>query len=81
MMDRLLVKPIAITLDGKQTTVPALHAIMLQLLRKGLAGDSRARRVMLKYQALASERSSAELKITFLDSGYTQALADWTAEQ
>ena len=56
VIDRLLLNPVPITVNGEQTTVTALEAIVLQLLRKGMEGSARARRVMLKYLEFANQK-------------------------
>jgi len=81
VIDRLLLNPVPITVNGEQRTVTALEAIVLQLLRKGMEGSAGARRVMLKYLEFASQSAKNRLEITFLDSGYTQSLANWTMGQ
>jgi hypothetical protein len=81
IIDRLMLNPVQITVNGEQTTVTALEAIMLQLLQKGMEGNRRPRRVMLKYQELASQSAEKRLEITFLDDGYTRSLANWTVGQ
>jgi hypothetical protein len=76
-IDRLLLNPVGVTVNGERATVPALHAIMLHLLQRGMTGDARARRVLLKYLQFASQSVRSRLEITFLDSGYTQSAAKW----
>ena len=81
VIDRLLFNPVTITFNGKQTVVTAIEAIVLQLLRKAMEGEAGARRVLLKYQGFARQSAKNRLEITFLDSGYTQSLANWTEGQ
>jgi hypothetical protein len=75
MIDRLLLKPVEVTVNGETKTVPTLEAILLQLWLKEVAGDRRALSVRLKYQEFARHTSKPKLEITFVDSDYTRALA------
>jgi hypothetical protein len=74
-IDRLLVAPVPITMDGEAKTVTALEAIMCQLVLKGLSGNGRARRTLLKYVEFASLNSKKLLKLAFVESDYTRAFA------
>jgi hypothetical protein len=75
MIDRLLLKPVEVTVNGETRMVPTLEAILLQLWLKEVAGDRRALSVRLKYQEFATHNSEPKLEITFVDSDYTRALA------
>jgi hypothetical protein len=75
MIDRLLLKPVEVTVNGETRTVPTLEAILLQLWLKEVAGDRRALSVRLKYQEFAKQNSEPKLEIAFVDSDYTRALA------
>jgi hypothetical protein len=81
IIDRLLLNPVTITFNGQQRVVTAIEAIVLQLLRKAMEGDARARRLLLKYQRFARQSAKTRLEIKFLDSDYTQSLANWTEAQ
>jgi hypothetical protein len=74
-IDRLLLKPVEVTVNGETRTVPTLEAILLQLWLKEVAGDRRALSVRLKYQEFAKQNSKPKLVITFVDSDYTRAMA------
>jgi hypothetical protein len=76
LIDSLLLAPVQITLNGQATKVPALEAIMCQLLQKALSGSGRAFRVLLKYQEFASRHGEKKLELTFVDSEYTRAFAN-----
>jgi hypothetical protein len=73
-IDSLLLAPIQITLSGETKTVSALEAIILQLIQKSMAGNSRASRVLLRYQEFANRNLEKKLELTFVDSDYTRAL-------
>jgi hypothetical protein len=75
IIDGLLLRPVAITFNGEAMQVPAIEAILLQLLEKGRAGNNRAWRVLLQFQEFARRRSKKELELRFVDNDYTRALA------
>ena len=76
IIDRLLLTPVQTSLNGKETRITALHAIMYQLLQKEIVGDTRASRALLKYEELAKQGAEQRLEIEFVDSDYTRSLAD-----
>ena len=78
-IDRLLRAPIKITLSGETKEVPALEAIVLQLMQKSNAGNGRATRVLFKYQEFANRNLEKKLELTFVDSDYTRALTNQPA--
>jgi hypothetical protein len=80
ILDALLMRKTRIRLNGEDQEVTAFEAILLQLLQKEAAGDTRASRVLLKYQGLARQMSEAPPQIAFVDSDYTQALASPVSE-
>ncbi len=73
VVDRLLMQPHAITLNGEVRQVPTIEAIILQLLQKALAGSGRAWRALLKYQDFADRRTERKLKVQYVDNEYTRA--------
>lgn len=73
VIDRLLMQPHSITLNGEGRQVPTIEAIILQLLQKAIAGSSRAWRALLKYQDFSDRRLERKLKIQYVDSEYTRA--------
>ena len=79
IIDRLLLRKIQVTLNGVKQTTTALEAILFQLMQRAQAGDNRARRVFLKYQALAPQRAKAQ-RIFVVDSDAPQPLAGGGAE-
>jgi hypothetical protein len=42
---------------------------------KGVSGNQRALKVLLKYQEFARQNSEPRLEVTFVDNDYTRALA------
>jgi hypothetical protein len=76
IIDRLLLTPVTLTLDGETGAVPALEAIVSQLQRKELSGSARATRVLLKYKEFAARRTEKRLDLVFVDSEYTRAISN-----
>ena len=77
-VDRLLLASTPITLNGNATRVTAIEAIVFQLLRKSMSGNARACRALLKYKKFVSQNMKKKVDLTFVDSGYTQAVARMT---
>jgi hypothetical protein len=75
VIDKLLLTPVTVTETGLASQMPAVGAIVLQLLRKELAGNRRALTVRLAYEALAQQYAERQLEIRFVESDYTQALS------
>ena len=80
IIDRLLARPVPITINGLTKRVPTGVAIVLQLLQKSMAGSGRASRALLKYRDFAASRSDKVIEITYLDSDYTRAFANSLSE-
>jgi hypothetical protein len=78
MIDRLLLAPMQITINGEASKVSTLEAIVFQILQKAMSGSARAFRTLLQYQEFANENLEKKLELTFLDSDYTQAFAAQT---
>jgi hypothetical protein len=76
IIDRLLAGRVPITINGETTKVPAAQAIVLQLLKKGMAGSARAWRALLKYKDFANRRCEKRLEVAFVDGDYTRAFAN-----
>lgn len=75
VIDRLLGAPVQITINGETEAVPALEAIIFQLLQKEMSGNQQAARTLLKYREFASRSTKKKLEITFVDNSYTNALS------
>ncbi len=81
-IDRLLLASVRTSLNGKETRITALAAIMYQLLQREFAGDVCAGRALLKYEELAKQGAGSRLEMEFVDSDYTRSLADdWPESQ
>ncbi|MFY9836775.1 MAG: DUF5681 domain-containing protein [Xanthobacteraceae bacterium] len=74
-IERLLLDPVGLTIDGQQKRAPALEAIVLQLLQKTMAGNVRAARILKRYRDLALENMERKLDLEFVESAYTRAVA------
>jgi hypothetical protein len=75
IIDRLLMSPVRTSLNGREATITALAAIIYQLLQKETAGDGRASRVLLRYEALGRKSTVKQLEVKFPESDYTRSLA------
>ena len=75
MIDRLLAAPVRITFNGETKRVPAIEAIVLQLLQKEMAGNARAARTLLKYREFAAQNREKQREVFFVESAYTKALS------
>ena len=73
-IDRLLLRPVNVSENGRRRRAPTLEAILIQLWAKEFAGDQRALRTRLKYEELARRNRPPDLEIEFVDSDYTRAL-------
>lgn len=80
IIDRLMLRSIAVTVNGQRQKVAALDAILLHLFQKNLAGDGHASRVFLRYLALAPKSTKSRLRVVFADDEYTRMLAGETKE-
>lgn len=73
-VERLLLAPVRLAIDGELTQVPALEAIVLQLLQKAMAGNMRAARTLKKYKEFAHQNTEKKLNLDFVDSAYSRAM-------
>lgn len=80
-IDRLLLRSIQLSINGEPKKQPALAAIVLQLLRKVMAGNVRAYRALLKYQQFASQNMEKKLSLEFLENDYTRAFSSLDSSQ
>lgn len=71
-INKLLLMPVKVTVNGVSKRVPALQAIVEQLSNKAIAGDRRARAVYLRWRELAPRVGHGTVEITFADSDYTR---------
>jgi hypothetical protein len=72
-IDKLLLMPVKVTVNGVPKRVAALKVILDQLWSKAIAGDRRARAVFLRWLELAPQVSDRKVEITFTDNDYTRA--------
>jgi|SRR5271166_6152430 len=75
VISAFLTRPVSIKLNGESTPVPALHAIVLQLLQQSLGGNARALRTLIRYHKFAGAKTATPPKLVFVESDYTKALA------
>jgi Family of unknown function (DUF5681) len=75
LIDRLLLAPVRIVKNGAPTKMPALNAIMYQLLQKSLSGNRKAARALREFEAFASRNLTKRLEIVFVDNEYTAAFS------
>jgi Family of unknown function (DUF5681) len=71
-IDKLLLKPVKVTVNGKSKRVAVLNVILEQLWSRAIAGDRRAGAVFLQWLDLAPEVADRTVEITFADSDYTR---------
>jgi Family of unknown function (DUF5681) len=64
-VDRLLLSPVKLTLNGETKRVSALEAIVSQLQLKEMSGNARASRILLKYRAFASQHAEKKFQLIF----------------
>jgi hypothetical protein len=76
MLDRLLMRPVKVKINGETKSIPSIEAIMAQLLLKELSGNARAARTLMKYRQIANQALERKVELTFVDSAYTRAVAD-----
>jgi hypothetical protein len=74
-IDKLLLKPVKVTVNGKSKRVAVLKVILEQLWNKAIAGDRRARAAFFRWLELAPEVADRTVEITFADSDYTRTFA------
>ena len=77
-IDKLLMTPVKVTVNGVSKRVAALEVILEQLSNKALAGDRRARAVFFRWLELAPQISDGKVEITFADDDdYTRAFTSF----
>jgi Family of unknown function (DUF5681) len=74
-IERLLLDPVSLTIDGESKRVSTLEAIVLLLLQQTMAGKLRAARILTKYRNFAHQNMDWALDLTFVESAYTRAVA------
>ena len=71
-IDKLLLTPVKITVNGDSKRVAVLNVILEQLWNKGIEGDRRAMAVFFRWLELAPQVADRTVEITFADSDYTR---------
>ena len=71
-IDKLLLTPVKVTVNGVSKRVAVLKVILEQLWNKGIEGDRRAMAVFLRWLELAPQVADRTVEITFVDSEYTR---------
>lgn len=75
LIDRLLLRPIEITVGEKSRWVTTLEAILFRLWQKEVLGDTRALKIRLKFQEFARQHTKPRTETVFVDNEYTAAFA------
>jgi hypothetical protein len=75
LIDKLLLKPVEITVSDRSRKVTTLEAILYRLWLKEVAGDARALKIRMKYQEFARQFSKPRIETVFVDNEYTAAFA------
>jgi hypothetical protein len=76
IIDRLLLAPVMLTLDGETKAVSSLEAIVTQLQRREMSGSARASKILLKYKQFATRHMNKQLQLVFVDTEYTRAISN-----
>ena len=82
ILDRLLLSPVLLALNGKTRRVPALESIVSQLQLKELSGNSKASRALLRYLRSANEQGDRRqhLMLKFMSDEAPDEPTDGTSE-
>jgi Family of unknown function (DUF5681) len=75
LIDKLLLKPVEITVGEKSRRVTTLEAILFRLWQKEVGGDTRALKIRLKFQEFARQHTKPRIETVFVDNEYTAAFA------
>jgi hypothetical protein len=67
VIDRLLLSPVTLTLNGETKRITALEAIVCQLQLKEMAGSSRASRILVDYRELATQHAEKHIQLVFVE--------------
>lgn len=73
ILERLLLRPRSMSLNGEKTLMPTIQVILMHLLQKDMAGSRRARNVLLKYREFANRGADQKLDVRFADNSYSPA--------
>jgi Family of unknown function (DUF5681) len=75
MIDRLLLEPVSVTLNGESQKIPAIRAIVLRLQQLAASGNTRAYRVIQKYEVFVGQNTEKKFELTFIDNDYSLAFS------
>src|ERR1700733_736312 len=75
LIDKLLLKPVEITVGEKSRRVTTLEAILFRLWQKEVGGDTRALKIRLKFQEFARQNTKPRIETVFVDNEYTAAFS------
>ena len=75
LLERLLVRPISMKVDGAPTSVTVFDAIIFQMIQKGISGDPQAVRALTDFEESIRRRAARPTVTRFVDSDYTRAVA------
>jgi hypothetical protein len=76
-IDKLLLTPVRVTVNGESKRVAALKVILEQLSNKAITGNRRAMAVLFRWLELAPQVADGTVQITFADSDYTRAFTSF----
>jgi hypothetical protein len=76
-IDKLLLTPVRVTVNGESKRVAALKVILDQLSNKAITGNRRAMAVLFRWLELAPQVADGTVQITFADSDYTRAFTSF----
>lgn len=76
LLDQLLLRPRSMSLNGEKLQLQTIKVILLQLLQKEMAGDRRARNVLLKYRELVGRTDAQKVELRFADSETARATTE-----
>ena len=76
LLDRLLLIPRPMTLNGEKMKLPTIKVILLQLLQKEMAGNRRARSTLLKYREFAGQTNAQKFELRFIKSEAAEASSE-----
>jgi len=76
-IEKLLLTPVRVTVNGDSKRVAALEVILEQLWNKAIAGNRRARAVFFRWLELAQQAADGTVQITFSDSDYTRSFTSF----
>lgn len=80
MIDRLLLSPKKLAVNGEIQTVPALVGIISRLQSMAIAGNTRVSKILLKYRVFANQHTERHFQLIFKEAETTGATANSATE-